>query len=131
VGKVEHATHEDIDRWIDFWGNRLGLTGWTIKTIYLRRDTEAAAEMDWSEGYSSAILTISPYLFRVPSRFGAWRIICHEVLHLCFAAVADELCEQIGNRIVYKGYKRQMERAIDRLAGSLAAETPITEAPAD
>lgn len=124
----DHPTREDVDRWIDFWGNRFALNGWTITTVYPARDVERSyAEINWSEGYCSATLTLWPSFFKDRSRFGAFRIIAHELLHLCFAAVADELCQQIGDRIVYQSYKRQMERAIDRFAGGLAAVTPIPE----
>jgi len=127
----DHATREDVDRWIDFWGNRFALNGWTIKTKYPARDDKvAAAEINWSEGYCSATLTIWPCFFKDSTRYGAWRIICHELLHLCFAPVADELVQQLGDRIVYSSYKRQMERAIDRLAGGLAAVTPMPDSAA-
>jgi len=127
----ETATREDVDRWIDFWGNRFALNGWTIKMKYPARDEgQSAAEINWSEGYCAATLTIWPCFFKDSTRYGAWRIICHELLHLAFAPVADELCQQIGDRIVYNGYKRQMERAIDRLAGGLAAVTPMPDSAA-
>jgi hypothetical protein len=127
----DHPTVADVEDWVLFWRDRLGLRDWTIRLHFPKKQDERTEGLiSWSQGYCTATLKLWPCFFK-EERVFAFKIVLHELLHLPFAHLQDEMCAHVGEGIVFETFKRQLERAVDRLASALAFVTPLPEKEGD
>jgi len=129
---LKHATRAEIEDWVILWAKYLGLHGWYIKVEYAQEDEanregeQITMETTWARGFTSGTITVYPRVFR-NSRARTWQTTGHEILHLVFAPVDDEMDRLFGDGEVDKTFQRAMERTIDRLSGCLTGGWPVPE----
>lgn len=124
---MPHATRDEIEDWFVDWMGRLGLTGWTMRFDYPKKDDDTDMKIRFAQDRCTVVVSVYPTVFKTQSRLKAWRDCCHECLHLAFASMDDMIVDYVGVGRVFDQYRREFERSIDRLAGCLIGMQPLSE----
>jgi len=125
---ANHATREEVEEWFVEWAGRLGLEGWTLLFAYPKQDSDSDMKISITQDRCTGVLSVYPTVFKVQLRSKAWRDVCHECFHLAFASMDDMIVDYVGVGEVFRQYRRELERCIDRLAGCLTGMYPVPDA---
>jgi len=117
-----HQKREAIEEYLQKWQRVLCLQDWQVCSCwppeYLSL-AEPHMKVDWPPGYRTAQVFISPRIFGLNPTL-AEQCACHEMLHLVFAPVAEEIGRLAAeDSEIYQRYSRVQEAAIDSLSIAL------------
>lgn len=109
----------DVEKRVRYWQRVLGLEDWRLGVELGGLDCpEAYMATEWSRNYMNAVTHVSRRALK-KSRNVIDNCIIHELIHLVFAPVDDDLVIALGDGMVMHEFRRNMERAVDGLANRI------------
>ena len=106
------------------WQRRFGLLDWHICFEWQEQapeNTAVSMTIRWESHYRTAVISVYPQLLTLPVEL-VDQVLRHELIHLIFAGVDDEMSDMVGeNGEVWRRYRNRNEEATDRLAITLGA----------
>ena len=122
-----HVTRASIVAGLKKWHAIFHLGDWQLCIEWEKEQPEDKPDLSmrisWPADYRSVTVKVFPHTFTLDPLM-VDQTCCHEMTHLIFAPVDDELARLIGgDSEVWECYSRHKETAIDRLAVALNSET--------